>query len=133
MGHLSSDSIVIVSKFVSTHLEVLNFLSNEFVDLFVMSSIVSHGFGKLHGLPSSFDFDVTSECLEFINVFGSVVSFYREQLYIEILLVVLLQERDQEGASFQYARLKDSVEESLVVVLSAQELLGSHSFFTLLG
>jgi hypothetical protein len=48
-------------------------------------------------------------------------------------LVVLLQERDQEGASFQYARLKDSVEESLVVVLSAQELLGSHSFFTLFG
>ena len=98
-----------------------------------MGSVVSHGFSKLHGLSSSFDLDVTSECLEFVNVLWSIVSFNSQQLYVEVFLVALLQERNQERASLEHTRFKDGIQESLVIMLSAQKLLGSHSFFAFLG
>jgi hypothetical protein len=44
-----------------------------------------------------------------------------------------LQERNKEGAGLEHTRFKDGIQESLVIMLSTQKLLRSHSFFAFLG
>lgn len=78
MVNFGSNTIVIVSKLVSSTLQVLGFSSKVFIDLSVLCGVIIHTFSKLLSLASVVDLNISGQSLEFINVLRPVVGFHSQ-------------------------------------------------------
>jgi hypothetical protein len=90
------------------------------IDLHSIDALVGLGkrpkcIAELDRLLPLVNFDFTCEGLEFVDVFGAVLLFNRQQSQVECLLVLLLEESHEELAGLEYGRLHDQVQEALVV------------------
>ena len=77
MVNFRANSIVIVSQLVSSALQVFCLLAQVLVNLGVLLRVVAHAFSEFSCFTSVINFNITSESLEFINIFRPIVSFHR--------------------------------------------------------
>ena len=119
---LGTDCEVVVSELVSTRLQLLGARSDVLGDLEVLLGEVAHLVAELGSFAPSFDFDLTCESLELVDVPRTNFILNREQLQVELLLIVLLEESNQEFAGLEYLGAQHSVQEALVVLLTLDKL-----------
>ncbi len=79
------------------------------------------------------DLYLTSQGSEVVNVFGTFVFLDCKQLYVESLLVGLLQERYKELACPQNLRFEAAVKEASVVDHALGRLVVSYLFLCWIG
>ena len=103
-------------------LQVLAPAPNVFGNLMVLLSERGHLIAKFGGLSPALDLDFASDRAELVNVARSDLLLDREQLKVELLLVGLLEERDEELACLEHLRSKHRVKEALIVLLALDEL-----------
>lgn len=103
-------------------LQVLAPAPNVLGNLVVLLSERGHLIAKLGGLSPAFDLDFSGDRAELVDVARSDLFLDRQQLQVELLLVGLLEERDEELAGLEDLRAEHRVQEALIVLLALDEL-----------
>ena len=122
MIDFSTDSEIIISQLVCPSLQVLAPAPDVLGNLVVLLRERGHLIAEFGGLSPAFDLDLTSDRAELIDVARSDLFLDRQQLEVELLLVGLLEERDEELACLEHLRSKHRVKEALIVLLALNEL-----------
>lgn len=91
-------------------------------DLVVLLLEGAHLIAELGRFPSALDLDLSSDCLELVNVARANLIFDAKQLEIKLLLICLLKEGHKELACLKDLRAQDCIQEPLIVLLSLYEL-----------
>lgn len=115
MFDFSPNRKVVIRNSMRFPLQILSFHSNKGVDSFVVFGEGTKVIAELGGSFPLVDFDLTSQSLEFINIFGTRLFLNNHQSQVELLLVTFLQKGNQKLASFEDIRFHHTVQESLVV------------------
>lgn len=132
MIDLGTDCVVVVRQFVRSELQFLSSACDDGVYSFVGFTEGTKLVTETRRPISLFNFYLTGQGSEIVNVFGTFIFFDCKQLNVKNLLVCLLQERHKELACPQNLRFETAVKEASVVDHALGCLVVSYLFLGLI-
>ena len=102
MLHFSTHREIVVSEFVRPRLQLFAARGDVLGNLEVLLREVAHLVAEFCGFTAFFNFNLTCQRAELVDISGSDLILNGQQLQVELLLISLLQECHQEFARLQH-------------------------------
>ena len=92
MVNFGADSEVVIREFVSPSLQIFASTSNILGNLEVLLSEGAHLVAELSSFATTFNFNLTCNCIELVNIPRPRLLFNCQQLQVKLLLIGFLEE-----------------------------------------